>query len=209
MPKLGMEPVRREQIRKAAASIVAKLGFIRTTLADVAKAAKVSTGMINHYYANKTALLIETLNYTSEDTQANMRKECRGKQGMEKIAILAKASMNPGRRGLVNSRIWAWAIAEAIHSKEMSAAIQRRRDAFQELLLEIVYEIAPDLRERQADALALAAELDAYITGLSVYSVSGGRHIEFDAVERSLTAMILHGVKPAAEKTAAAAVEAA
>ena len=57
MPKLGMEPIRREQIRKAAAKLISKRGFDHTTLRHVAQAAKVSTGTINHYYPNKLAVL--------------------------------------------------------------------------------------------------------------------------------------------------------
>jgi AcrR family transcriptional regulator len=41
--------------------VTAKAGSDRTTLADVAKTAEISTGTIRHYYSNKAALLVDVL----------------------------------------------------------------------------------------------------------------------------------------------------
>ena len=41
MPRVGMGPIRREQIRRAAMTLIADAGFDRTTLRDVALAAGV------------------------------------------------------------------------------------------------------------------------------------------------------------------------
>lgn len=194
MPKVGMEPIRRKAIQDAAARIISKQGFIRTTMGDVAKAAKVSTGMINHYYKNKTDLLVETLNYLSEHNQARIRKECAASSnGIEKLRVLARAAVSSDQgMDLMVSRVWAWAIAEAIQSKPMANAIQRRREAFQQLLVDIICEITPDSRRRERRTASLAAELDAYLTGLSVCVASGGVNIDPVAVEQSLAAMIVH-----------------
>ena len=59
MPKLGMEPIRRAQIRKAAVKLISKRGFEGTTLWDVAIAARISTGTISHYYDSKLEMLID------------------------------------------------------------------------------------------------------------------------------------------------------
>ena len=51
MPKLGMGPIRRAQIFRAATEVIAKESFSGTTLKKVADAAGVSTGTVNHYFA--------------------------------------------------------------------------------------------------------------------------------------------------------------
>ena len=70
MPKLGMEPIRREQICRAAAKVISEQGFAGTTMRMVAEEADCSTGMLNHYFANRMAMLVQTLLYVSERQQA-------------------------------------------------------------------------------------------------------------------------------------------
>ena len=73
MPKLGMGPIRREQICRAAATVISREGFAGTTMRMVAEEAGVSTGMLNHYFANRQDLLTQALVYVSERTQERMR----------------------------------------------------------------------------------------------------------------------------------------
>ena len=70
MPKLGMGPVRREQICRAAAKVISEQGFAGTTMRMVAEEAGVSTGMLNHYFANRMDMLLETLVFVSIRQQA-------------------------------------------------------------------------------------------------------------------------------------------
>src|SRR5579871_1768403 len=80
MPKLGMGPIRREQICRAAARVIAAHGFAGTTMRMVADEAQVSTGMLNHYFANRMAMLEETLLFVSTRQQA---REAAAVEGLE------------------------------------------------------------------------------------------------------------------------------
>src|SRR5579871_5034981 len=80
MPKLGMGPVRREQICRAAAKVIAEQGFAGTTMRMVAEEAGVSTGMLNHYFANRMAMLEETLIFVSTRQQ---EREAAAIEGLE------------------------------------------------------------------------------------------------------------------------------
>src|SRR5689334_23938430 len=64
-----MGPIRREQICRAAAAVVAREGFGGTTMRMVAEEAGVSTGMLNHYFANRLEMLTQALVYVSERSQ--------------------------------------------------------------------------------------------------------------------------------------------
>ena len=70
MPKLGMGPIRREQICRAAAAVISSRGFDGTTMRMVAEEAGVSTGMLNHYFSNRMEMLEETLLFVSQRQQA-------------------------------------------------------------------------------------------------------------------------------------------
>jgi len=187
-----MEPVRRDQIQRGAVKIIAKKGFIRTTLADVAKAAKVSTGMINHYYKNKTDLLVETLTYVSERIQEKIRvRFATAPDGSAKLRILIEDSLllekGMQREG---AQVWAWAIAEAIHSKELAATLDARREHYKTLVEEAILSLAPARNLTEERLHALTTELNSYFTGIALHSVARAGSIDPAAVERSLLAAV-------------------
>ena len=78
VPKLGMGPIRRQQICRAAAAVVAREGFAGTTMRMVAEEAGVSTGMLNHYFANRADLLTQALVYVSERSQERYERAIEG-----------------------------------------------------------------------------------------------------------------------------------
>jgi len=57
MPKVGMKPVRRNQLIGATIATIGELGFADASVAKIAKRAGVSTGIVHHYFADKNALL--------------------------------------------------------------------------------------------------------------------------------------------------------
>lgn len=57
MPKLGMQPIRRAQLIDATLESVHRYGLQDTTLTRISAIAKVSTGIIAHYFGGKNELL--------------------------------------------------------------------------------------------------------------------------------------------------------
>lgn len=60
MPKVGMEPIRRNQVMEAVLGIIASEGMDGVTLDKAAKAAGVSKGVVSYYFANKESLMQES-----------------------------------------------------------------------------------------------------------------------------------------------------
>ena len=97
MPKLGMGPIRREQICRAAAKVISEQGFAGTTMRMVAEEAGVSTGMLNHYFANRMEMLEETLVFVSK------RQQAREAAANRSVAWARHPSHDPASAG---SRSW-------------------------------------------------------------------------------------------------------
>lgn len=57
MPKLGMQPIRRQQLIDATIRTIARVGYSETTVSRIAKEAGLSAGIISHYFGGKQALL--------------------------------------------------------------------------------------------------------------------------------------------------------
>src|SRR5437763_523410 len=98
MPKLGMGPIRREQICRAAAKVISEQGFAGTTMRMVAEAAGVSTGMLNHYFSNRMEMLEETLVFVSQRQQA---REAAAIDGLDPGEARLRALVRSVRRGRV------------------------------------------------------------------------------------------------------------
>lgn len=61
MPKVGMEPIRRQQLIEATQACIGEFGFGATTVQIIARRAGVSAGIIAHYFGNKMGLLEATM----------------------------------------------------------------------------------------------------------------------------------------------------
>src|SRR5436190_7687530 len=92
MPKLGMGPIRREQICRAAAKVIADQGFAGTTMRMVADEAGVSTGMLNHYFAKRMEMLEATLVFVSTRQQEREANAIEGiRPGERRLRALVRA----------------------------------------------------------------------------------------------------------------------
>jgi len=186
-----MEPIRREQIRKAAAKLIAKRGFDRTTLRHVALEAKVSTGTVNHYYPNKLAVLVDALFHASEWFQTRIKEAiAKAETGPDKLRALVYVGVFEGPREVaIGQSVWIWALAESIRHKPLKVFIEKRRRLFQLIIADVIRALDSCRNMSEADIGEFVAELDSYLDGLCIHQVTGETRIDPEAVVRSLLAM--------------------
>jgi AcrR family transcriptional regulator len=70
MARNDIKETRRVQLIEATIDSIAKRGFAKTTLADVAREAKLSQGIVNFYFKSKKALLIATLRHMVDEYES-------------------------------------------------------------------------------------------------------------------------------------------
>ncbi|MGO2243393.1 MAG: transcriptional regulator BetI [Halomonas sp.] len=61
MPKVGMEPIRRQQLIHATMAAIDEVGLAEATVMRIARHAGVSAGIISHYFGGKDGLLEATM----------------------------------------------------------------------------------------------------------------------------------------------------
>ncbi len=61
MPKIGMSPIRKQQLINATVNCIDKKGIANTTIKDIAHEANLSPSIISHYFDGKMDLLRETM----------------------------------------------------------------------------------------------------------------------------------------------------
>lgn len=75
MPKVGMQTLRRRQLIDATLEAINEVGMHDATIAQIARRAGVSTGIISHYFKDKNGLLEATMrDITSQLRYAVLRR---------------------------------------------------------------------------------------------------------------------------------------
>ncbi len=70
-PRKQPRDARRVQLMEATIEVIARQGYSRTTLTEVAREAGLSHGLVNFHFQSKENLLVETLLYLAEEYRLN------------------------------------------------------------------------------------------------------------------------------------------
>jgi len=169
VPKLGMGPIRREQICRAAAAVIAREGFAGTTMRQVADEAGVSTGMLNHYFANRQEMLTAALVYVSERSQERYQNAIEGLEpGVERLRALLGSVLGDDEEAVETWRVWIDAHGEACHLPALRAAIEERLGDWFGLVERGLegFELPPD------GGIPWTWRVDAMLTGLAIQALT-------------------------------------
>ena len=170
MPKLGMGPIRREQICRAAAAVIAREGFAGSTMRMVAEEAGVSTGMINHYFANRQDLLTQALLFVSERTQDRYRKALEGiPAGIERLNALLDSALSDDPQMRETWYVWINAYGEAVRLAELRHTMEQRLQSWYEII-DMALEGLP--QPIAAGELPWSWRLDAMLNGLTIQALT-------------------------------------
>jgi TetR/AcrR family transcriptional repressor of bet genes len=180
LPKLGMGPIRREQICRAAATVISREGFAATTLRKVAEEAGVSTGMLNHYFSNRQDLLTQTLLFVSHRTQDRLRNAVEGiPPGEQRLAALLDSALADEQPMNESWRVWINAYGEAVHLAPLRHTMEDRLHSWYELIDHALEGLVP---ENGSDEIPWAWRFDAVLNGLVVQRLTSEAALDGTAI---------------------------
>ncbi len=189
-----MGPIRREQICRAAATVISREGFAGTTMRMVAEEAGVSTGMLNHYFANRQDLLTQALVFVSERAQGRMREAIEGiPPGRARLAALLDSALAEGQEVSETWRVWINAYGEAVRLANLRHTIEARLNSWYELIDGALEGLVP------ADtngAIPWAWRFDAILNGLTLQALTSEAALDGPRIREEVIAM-LFGEEPA------------
>ena len=187
-----MGPIRRDQICRAAAAVIARNGFGKTTMRIVAEEAGVSTGMLNHYFANREQLLNQTLTYVAERSQRRYEAAIDGAPaGRRRLEALLDSVLGADAEALETWRVWIAASGEAVHIASLRRTIEERLTEWFRLVeraLEgVVEQVAPP------GAVPWTWRIDALLTGLTTLAMSSELELGAAEIREEVVRMVLAG----------------
>jgi TetR/AcrR family transcriptional repressor of bet genes len=165
-----MGPIRREQICRAAAAVIAREGFAGSTMRMVAEEAGVSTGMINHYFANRQDLLTQALVFVSESAQERRRAAIADvPPGRERLTALLDSALADDERAVETWRVWINAYGEAVRLPELRHTIEARLRSWYELIDRALEGLVPP---QERGTIPWSWRLDAVLNGLAIQALT-------------------------------------
>lgn len=189
MPKLGMGPIRREQICRAAAKVISEQGFAGTTMRMVAEEAGVSTGMLNHYFANRMEMLEETLLFVSQRQQARESAAIEGLEpGEDRLRALVRSVLPTDQDSTEAWRVWIAAHGASVRLSELRRVMASRNDLWFEILERGLEGIVPRTGSEQ---VPYAWQLDALMNGLVIQAITTEADISLEDIEQVVVATAL------------------
>ena len=168
-PKLGMAPVRREQIVHATIRCLARWGYAGLTMKRVAAEAAVSQGILHYYFRDKAAMLAAAARRVTADLDRRVATESRGaRTARERLRAVIRACL---RTAVDNRDFWTVFIefwGEAFHERRL-AAVNRQAYARARRLIGAGLARGVAAGEfRQIDVEEAAAVVLALVDGLSL-----------------------------------------
>jgi AcrR family transcriptional regulator len=199
--------VRREEILRAAAAVVARNGFARTRAADVAAELGVSTALVFYHFDTKERLLSEAFGFAARADLERLQRavQARGSCTQRLKAVLRLYAPAGDALGWTLD-IDAW--AEALRTPEIRAASQeldrRWRAAIEHVVRDGVAAGEFSCADPSASALRIAAMLDGLAVATQVrFSVPRSKASRWAAESAALElglapeALLLRGARPA------------
>ena len=166
MPKLGMEPIRKEALVKATIVEIGRVGTLDVTVSQIAKRAGMSSALAHHYFGSKEDMFLAAMRHILTLYGAEVRGALAAADGPEgRIRAILRASFSPGnfRREAVSAWLNFWVLAQTVPEAKRLLAVYQKR-----LQSNLVAALRP-LAGRRAPEIA--ESLGAMIDGLYLREV--------------------------------------
>ncbi|TDR53880.1 MULTISPECIES: transcriptional regulator BetI [Halomonas] len=130
MPKVGMEPIRRQQLIKATMAAIDEVGLADATVMRIARHAGVSAGIISHYFGGKDGLLEATMRQILSDlgeAVAARRRELTSTSPRDHIGAIIDGNFDRSQVTGPVAKTWLAFWASSMHKPEL-ARLQQVND---------------------------------------------------------------------------------
>jgi AcrR family transcriptional regulator len=195
-PRVGIAPLRREQIVQATIRCLAREGYAGLTMKKVSREARVSQGILHYYFADKRAILVAALEAVMADLDRRVAaaQARSGRDPEARLRALIRASLEAAREArevwVVFVEFWGEMMHDA-RLREINAHLYVR---MRRLIGALVVQGVRSGRFRRVDPKQAAAVILGLVDGVSLqvtfdpqaFSVAAAARVCEDALRRYL-----------------------
>ncbi len=166
--RTASKEARRQQLIQATIQSIAKYGLSDTTVATVAKEAKLSQGIVNLHFQSKQGLLIETLKSVADEYKEAWEKALAGAgpSTAEKIEALVNVDFCPAVCDRTKIAVWFSYWSETKSRPTYRKLCAERDRGYDRILNELVQALIIEGKYQSLDADFITDGLSAMSAGL-------------------------------------------
>lgn len=169
-PKVGVAPLRREQIVRATVRCLARSGYSGLTMKRVAREAGVSQGILHYYFHDKRAILVAALEAVMADLDRRVAvaQARSGRQPHRRLRALVRASLEASLRA---REVWVVLVefwGETMHDRRLRAINAALYARIRRLLGRLVAEGVRAGRWRRVEPEQAATVILGLLDGVSL-----------------------------------------
>lgn len=160
----------------------------------VAEEAGVSTGMLNHYFANRQDLLMHALTFVSERAHGRMVAAIDGiPAGRPRLEALLDSMLADGDDQDAGEtwRVWINAYGEAVRLPELRHTIESRLNDWYALIDHALEGLVPAETEGE---IPWSWRLDALLNGLAIRALTSDTALSAEQIRDGVIRTLLHEV---------------
>jgi TetR/AcrR family transcriptional repressor of bet genes len=186
MARDALKEARKVQLMEATIDCIAARGFAELTLADVAKTAGLSVGIVNFYFRSKDVLLIETLRHLVADyiQQTNENIRHAGTSAAAQIEAMIDSDFHRTIANRKRVTVWYAFWGETRWRPEFLKICQQLSDSFHEETREAFTRLIAEGGYANIDADLVARGFDAMIDGLWLDMLINPKAVERDGAKQ-------------------------
>jgi len=192
MPKVGMQPVRHQQLIDATFRVIEDSGLSDVTLSSVATEAGMSAGIVSHYFGNKDGLLEAAMRQILRDLREAVLFHCihaRDQSPRTQLRAIVHGNFAPSQTSPAAMRSWLAFWSASLNNPQFKR-LQRAND--RRLHSNLAYQFGRELERK--NALDAATGLAALIDGLWLRGTLAGEafdseqalRLSFDFIDQHL-----------------------
>jgi TetR/AcrR family transcriptional regulator, transcriptional repressor of bet genes len=173
MPKLGMAPIRRQQLVEAAIVVIHELGFANATVARIARRAGISAGLVHHYFRDKDDLLFATMRHLLAELRADAVARLSGaREPHQRVCAIIDACFGEAQFEEQVFSAWLALYGNARQSDRLRRIVTIYHRRLKSSLVHELRRLVPE-----AEAPRLAEGIGSMIDGLWLrYALTGKPH---------------------------------
>ncbi len=194
MPKIVDHDSRREEVARAVWQVIARRGIEATTIREIAREARCSTGVLAHYFKDKNELLLYALRIASVRAARRMERHIREATGGEILRKVIYEALPIDKERRLEWQIWVSFWGQAVSSISLAREQKRRYIEWRAFARDLIRgEQQAGHIHKDIDAKKEADSIIALIDGIGLQATLEPRHLppkrQREIVDRYLSAL--------------------
>lgn len=122
MPKVGIEPLRKQQLIEATLYSIGEYGLQGTTINTISRSAGMSSGIISHYFGGKQGLIEATIRYLLGQLKITLINHVSKKNvtPRQRLLLIVEANFTNVQQSDAATRTWLSFWAQAMHDPQLA-----------------------------------------------------------------------------------------